>query len=182
MANLPNPFNILINMALYLRYPKNIRRFYRRVGYFPNIARPEKYHEKMLWRKIFDHNPQFVRFSDKLICKEIWAKSGIDLLIPQTMWIGNHSQDIPIDLINDQYILKANHGCKFNYFFSNQDIHSDLEPYAAKWLNTSYYGKKNIEWSYSQVVPKLFVEKKIISDHMAPFYMQVKLRFIRQPG
>jgi hypothetical protein len=34
------------------------------VGYRPRIALPKRYHEKMLWRRIFDHNPEFTLFSD----------------------------------------------------------------------------------------------------------------------
>lgn len=30
------------------------------VGHAPNVALPLRYHEKLLWRKIFDRNPLFV--------------------------------------------------------------------------------------------------------------------------
>lgn len=152
----------LLNAALYLRYPKNIRRFFRRVGYLPNIAFPTRYHEKLLWRKIFDHNPAFIQLCDKLASKDLWRALDVHVDIPETVWQGTNVDEIPTQFRTAEYILKANHGCKFHHLLTGQDDWNEVQAKAEKWLSVTYYGKKNLEWSYSHVAPTLFVEKLII--------------------
>lgn len=65
-----------INLFIFARYPSLVRKFKKRIGYYPNIAAPEKYHEMIFWRKIFDRNPLFITFCDKLAAK-VFIKAKI---------------------------------------------------------------------------------------------------------
>ena len=77
------PIFWLVNLFAYIRHPFNVKLFRRRVGYFPNIALPRRYNEKMLWRKIFDHNPLFADSSSTcgLSCRKPGNASGSSQLI-----------------------------------------------------------------------------------------------------
>src|SRR5712671_7694759 len=57
---------LLGNILVYMRYPGRILRFYRRLGYLPNVCDPKSKNEKFLWRKTFDRNPMYRILADKL--------------------------------------------------------------------------------------------------------------------
>ena len=130
-------------------------------GRTPNIADPQRYSERMLWRKILDRNPQFVVFSDKLATKDYIKKRCPDLPVPGTLWVGDDASAIPDGLLAGDVYLKANHGCNFNRRVRcGQPDRVSLREETGKWL-TSLYGHHSGEWSYSRVEPQLFVEESI---------------------
>lgn len=59
----------LANAAMYLFAHGPVRPYRAHHGRWPDVAEPKRYFEPMLWRKIVDHNPQFVVFTDKLATK-----------------------------------------------------------------------------------------------------------------
>ncbi len=152
---------LLINLWF---YSKNIRlavRFRKRVGYFPNVSRPTLYHEKMLWRKIFDHNPLFVEFCDKISCKDYIAQRAPSLKIPKTVWEGTSAEEIPSALLTNDFVLKANHGTDMNIFPCEKTSLEETRKTAASWLLKDH-GKRHHEWGYLKVSKKLFIEEKIL--------------------
>lgn len=152
---------ILANFALYASNPNLIRRHRRNIGMFPNIAHPSLYSERMLWRRMLDRNPLFVTFSDKLATKEYMSRVCPELSVAETLWVGHDSREIPDGLLKGDVFVKANHGCKFNYEIrSGQVDRDDLYEKTNRWLKTRW-GKKYMEWGYSQVEPTLFVERAV---------------------
>jgi len=149
------------NAAFYLKNARQVGRYWRKRGRLPNIASPNRYSERMLWRKLVDHNPQFVVFSDKLATKEFIRNRCPDLPLPRTLWVGSDAGEIPDELLRGDVFVKANHGCNFNHRV--RDGHCDrtaLREKTSRWL-ASVYGRKAGEWSYSAVEPKLFVEEAV---------------------
>jgi hypothetical protein len=65
------------------------------MGYLPNPAAPESYHELVLWRKILDRNPLFVTLTDKLAAKAHISSACPELALPRTLWSGRDAIDIP---------------------------------------------------------------------------------------
>ena len=77
-----------LNPLFAVHYRRQFQIFRKVVGYGPNIAFPSRYHDKMLWRKIFDHNPLFVTFCDKLATKEYVRARAPGIRMPATLWVG----------------------------------------------------------------------------------------------
>ncbi len=155
----------LVNGLAYLRYPNNVRRFRRIVGYFPNIARPVRYNEKMLWRKIFDHNPLFVTFSDKLATKAFIAGLCPKLRSAEVLWIGDDVATIPADVLERPIVIKASHGWAQNFFPKAGEAGRDIPARRInRWLG-QVYGRRKLEWAYGLVERKLFAEELIVPDH-----------------
>ena len=154
-------FNIL-NGYVFLRHSRQVRKFMKRVGYKPNVAAPRKYHELMFWRKIFDRNPLFITFCDKLATKEYIASRIPEAAVPETLWAGRDIADIPDGLRHADVVLKANHGSSFNYFGALDDTDFDeLQAMTRKWLRTDY-GRDKGEWAYAHVPRRLFLERRLI--------------------
>ena len=102
------------NRVFVSRNPMLVWYYREYFGRTPNIADPQRYSERMLWRKILDRNPQFVVFSDKLATKDYIKKRCPDLPVPGTLWVGDDASAIPDGLLAGDVYLKANHGCNFN--------------------------------------------------------------------
>ncbi len=135
--------------------------FRREVGYYPNVALPRRYNEKMFWRKIFDHNPLFVTFSDKLATKDLLAQRCPDLDVAKVLWIGRDASKIPDDVLALPVVIKANHGSDMNVFHGNV---GGQEPLPLDQINAWMerpFGEQKFEWAYTHAERKLFVEKFI---------------------
>ena len=162
--NLPIIRFFLLNTFLYFFYLKHIITFRRRAGYFPNIALPVSYHEKMLWRKIFDHNPLFVVFGDKLATKAYTQSLIPDAKIPKTLWAGDDITNAPQELFDQDVFVKANHGSKFNRLIKKGTLNiKELQKLTRKWLRKKH-GKVHLEWGYFKVKRKIFIEELIASE------------------
>lgn len=149
------------NAVLCATNRRSVRRYRRDIGRRPNIANPQRYSERMLWRKLVDHNPQFVVFSDKLATKVFLKRRCPELSIPRTLWVGRSADEIPGELLSQNVLVKANHGSGFNHHVrAGQCDRVGLRKKTDQWLG-SVYGVENDEWSYCQVEPKLFVEEAI---------------------
>ena len=105
-----------MNASLYFLHKRQVKLFRKRVGYYPNIAFPKKYHEKMFWRKVFDNNPFFGVFCDKLATKEYILSIFPEARVPKTIWsTDNITQILQLPVTSDM-VIKASHGSSFNYF------------------------------------------------------------------
>lgn len=154
----------LLNIPLYRRHPRQVMIFRKVVGYRPNISLPSRYHDKMLWRKIFDHNPLFIAFCDKLATKEYVRERASGIRMPATLWVGDSAREIPASLLTKKVVIKCNHGCNFNYFWNpdTSDI-DEVDRVTRGWLEETY-GEWNMEWGYFGVLKKIFVEEFLETD------------------
>jgi len=126
---------------------------------WPNIETPETFNEKIQHRKLYDRDPRLPRLADKVLVKDYVSKTLGQGWINPTIWSGpelphRSSRNWPLP-----YVLKANHGCGWNYFvLSGADENwEDIENIANGWLH-SKYGTLSREWLYSEIEPQLLVE------------------------
>lgn len=154
----------LLNIPLYRRHPRQVMIFRKVVGYRPNIAFPTRYHDKMLWRKIFDLNPLFVTFCDKLATKEYIRERAPAIRMPATLWVGDSARDIPQELLRNKVVIKCNHGCNFNFFWEpGVSSLQEVDRATKIWMEETY-GEWNMEWGYFQVPKRIFVEEFLETD------------------
>lgn len=158
-----------INAVLCLRHPQLVGRFRARAGYFPNIALPGRLHEKFLWRKLFDHDPRLVQCCDKLAAKDLVAELCPEIRIPRTLWVGSDFDEIPNDVLRPPVVIKTNHGCKMNILVTDSGFDRDrARRDTRKWLRRRF-GRKHLEWAYSAIAPRLFVEEMVLTDGRPAF-------------
>jgi hypothetical protein len=147
---------------------KQVAIFKKVVGYDPDIAFPCRYHDKMLWRKIFDHNPLFITFCDKLATKDYVREKGVEIRMPQTLWVGDSVLKIPSVLLHNKVVIKCNHGCNFNFFWQpGKTSLEEVDRISKIWLSETY-GEWYMEWGYLGVPRKIFVEEFVeVSGNLA---------------
>ena len=150
-----------LNVLLYARWFRLVLKFKRVVGVFPDIAQPRSYHDKMLWRKLFDHNPMFEVFSDKLQTKAYVKAVCPSLPVPATHWVADEATACLRLPFHVGTVLKASHGCKMNYFVRDGALDfTRLIPLVSAWLRTTH-GVKDHQWGYLHLQKKLFLEELI---------------------
>ena len=137
-----------------------------------NLRNPQTFSEKIVWRKLFDRNPIFIRLSDKLAVREFICErlgnEAQDYLVP-LLWSGDKVDDIPWDRLPEQFVLKVNHGSRMNHIqLKGQPLDTlTLSKKAQKWLQRDF-GKRRNEWAYQQIERKLLVEQYISDEGGAP--------------
>lgn len=143
-----------------LRHPRITHSFFKRRGRIPNFARPAEHGEMVQWRKVFDHNPHFTLFCDKLATRRWVAARFPDVPLIEPLWVGERPEDLPDRFVAPGYIIKTNHGCRANYFPHRQPLpRPELNRLLSRWLARSYY--RQGQWGYRGIARKLFVEPLI---------------------
>ena len=152
---------LCVNLFVYVLFCRQVRTFRRKVGYFPNIAAPRSFNERMIWRKIFDRNPLFCTFCDKLATKDYIRSRLPEIDIPETLWTGVDVAAIPTALRTGDTVLKANHGCNLNVLGPWEDLQPEtLKQTISRWLARDY-GTKTCEWGYRGARKLIFLERRL---------------------
>lgn len=149
----------------YLRHWRLVKRFREKMGHWPAVALPRSYNEKVLWRKIFDHNPLFVTLCDKLQAKEIFRRHCPGLAIVEPRWIGERAEDIPDEALKGNCVVKSNCGSAHNVFIHDGRYdRRRLMRTVRRWLRGDFGARKG-EWAYGQVSPRVYVEPMLQVRH-----------------
>lgn len=157
-----------VDLWAYCRHPLLTARFYRELGYMPSIGLPDTYNEKILWRKIFDRNPLIGTLSDKLQAKQYVLKTCPDIKAAEVLWSGSRAEDIPEEVLQDNVVVKTNHGSGFNIFVQKQEFdRPGLNRKVNRWLRHHPYGRKSGEWGYGPVQPRVYVERMLCTETQA---------------
>lgn len=161
MVFLDRLYWLALTVFVWLRHPKKVIYFIRRTRRLPDVVFPKTVNEKFLWRKLFDHDPRFVVLSDKLACKEWVTERVPELAVAKVHWVGKSLDFMPTGILQQDVVLKANHGCGTNLFLAREPLsEEELKNTVNGWLNYDH-GKEHGEWAYSQVDRQLFVEQTI---------------------
>ena len=165
----------VVNVCIYILYLRVVILHIRKTGELPNPAFPKTVNDKFLWRKVFDHNPDFVPLSDKLESQVIAKQKCSDVLIPKRKWVGKRACDIPDEVLTGNVMVKASHGSGFVFpVFNGTYDKQKLEKVTSRWMRRTY-GKRHWEWGYFDLEPKLYVEEMILDENGGIGTTEVKL-------
>lgn len=152
---------MIANAWFYTCHGRLVRAARRRHGWKPDIARPVRVTERMLWRKLVDKNPLFGTFCDKLAAKDYVKARCPQLAVARTLWTGLNADEIPDEVLRGDVYVKASHGCDFNLRVSGGAVDRRyLRTLTDGWLAQSY-GRVHGESAYFALVPRLFVEEAV---------------------
>jgi len=133
----------------------------------PHLFRPRRFSEKIQWRKLFDLDPIYAVFSDKVATREYVAQRvGSDAVVPM-LWLGNDPAALPLDTLRAPYIIKCSHGSGWNVVVRDNDPmnYDTTRVQLGRWL-ASDFGYQKIEPGYS-AVPHLRQTRPILSSSPA---------------
>ena len=148
------PDKLLCSCIYYINYGKKL-----------NLKVPENYSEKILWMKLYDHNPLYTTLVDKYAVRKIVEERiGNKYLIP-LLGVYKNFNEIDFDKLPSRFVMKCTHdsgSCivclnkdKFDYKMAKKKI--------TKALNTNYFYKSR-EWPYKNVPPQIIIEQYMSDD------------------
>lgn len=158
----------LANLCVGLRWDANTANYIRALGRPPNYVSPKSWTDKMQWRKVFDHNPKLVTYTDKVLARDYMRRVAPEVAIPRTFWIGETPEAIPFDTLNEPYVIKPNHSCGLIKYVEDPAAVDRQQVIATcrRWLQWRY-GRPSAEWAYWKIRPRLIVEELLSHDDSA---------------
>lgn len=129
-----------------------------------NLDNPVTFNEKLQWLKLHDHNPLYPKLVDKITVKDYVASIiGNEYIIP-TLKVYNSIDDIKIEDLPDQFVLKTNHsGGNAGVVICHDKSTFNLDAAKKKLqfsLESNMFSHSR-EWPYSQIKPQVFAEQFI---------------------
>jgi len=136
--------------------------YYRTFGRLPDLKHPRTFNEKIAWRKLHQHNPQFPLFSDKIAVKtEITRLIGEQHIIP-TLWTGAAPEAIPFDELAPPYVVKVNHSTGGSLFIRTpQEVKREMIVSSMRKQLSLSHGRRLREWGYLGIPPRVLVERLV---------------------
>jgi hypothetical protein len=141
------------------------RQFRMNLGYAGDFDHPKTYQEKIQYRKLYGNHAFYAFVADKLRAREyVGAKVGAQHLIP-LLGAYDRIQASDFDLLPQQFVVKANHGCKWNRIVldkSQLDVVDTVRRFNR--LCRRRFGWERGERHYNFIQPKILIEQLLLDD------------------
>lgn len=152
-------------------YRPSIRKFEKKLGYTPNLEAPKTNNERMLLRKLKDHDPRFRIVSDKATVRDfiddvMGQGTSERLCLPVLAHVENFA-DLPDSIWSQDVILKCTHGSGKNCIVRAGDVAARriARKRMNRWLGRNH-AVRNFEWGYIDLVPSIIAEPLVTLDTM----------------
>lgn len=147
-------------------YVQELSDWFKRVmGETLELDNPITFNQKIQWLKLFDTTPEKTQLSDKYLVRE-WVKGKIgDKYLTKLYGVWDNFDDIDFDSLPDKFVLKANHGCAFNFIVPDKSEmdRSDARYKFASWLKFNY-AFRGLEPQYCNIKPLIIAEEYLEND------------------
>ena len=125
-----------------------------------NLSDPRTLAEKIEWLKLNDHRKVHRRLVDKIAAREYVINStGNPDLLNALHGVYSNADDIPINELPSNFVIKANQWSGGNFICTNKDDFNSEVKYRLNQYMNGIYGYDKAEWSYWHVKPMLVVEE-----------------------
>lgn len=139
--------------------------YFSGMGKFPNLENPTTYNEKLQWLKLNDIHEEYSLLVDKYEAKKIVSKRIGDEYIIPTIGIYNSFDEIDVNQLPDQFVLKTTHDsgsvvvCTDKTKFDIKAARKKLE----KSLRKNYFYEHR-EYPYKNVKPRIIAEQYMVDE------------------
>ncbi len=168
----PYDYDLLISLDE-KEYPKYLKKMYKTfLGKDLNLKNPKTFSEKIQWLKLYDNSPLKTTLTDKVLVRDyVKEKIGEEYLKP-VLQVCKTFDEINFDELPESFIIKANHGCKWQYKIKNKSKFlekKELVEYVKRqftgWLEQSFFPWAGFEMQYRDIVPQILIEPILLSQN-----------------
>ncbi|GMQ60450.1 ATP-grasp fold amidoligase family protein [Vallitalea sediminicola] len=164
-------FNLIRFTAFKIR-PEAILKieFKRHAGYKLNVKNPQTFNEKLQWLKLNWYDPNATICADKYSVRKFVEDRGLGHLLNDLYGVYDNVDDINIDSLPSEFVMKVTHGCGQNLICTDKSKFNwgTEKKMFNKWLKISHY-YDSLEWVYRDIKPRIIVEKLIkTNDEKCP--------------
>ncbi|MBQ9516647.1 MAG: glycosyl transferase [Eubacterium sp.] len=140
---------------------KAVKRYYKkRFGKELDLSNPQTFAEKINWYKLNSNDPLMVQCADKVAVRDYVKDKGYGDCLNEVYGVYDNVDDIDIDSLPKQFVIKAAHGSHMNYIVKDKDNfdwkHAKLM--MKTWLHQDIYWSGR-EWVYKDIPKRIIVEK-----------------------
>ena len=134
-----------------------------------DLNNPVTYNQKIMWRKLYDHNPLYSTMVDKYAVRDYVSKIiGEQYLIP-LIGVWDSFDEIDFETLPNQFVLKCNHDSGGVYICkdkSNIDFRKKeaLRKFFNAHMQVDYYKNGGREWAYKNIKRKIIAEKYMVDE------------------
>lgn len=162
-----------------------LAQFKRKLGYTANLTNPRTHSERILARKLFDHDPRFLTISGKFSARTfiddiLGAGTSNALCVPVLAHVKSFN-DLPQNIWQQDVILKCTHGSGMNCVVKAGDhaARKVAKKRINKWLGR-VHAHRRFEWSYIDLEPSIIAEPLLDIQRMSDlklYFYDGTLRF-----
>lgn len=151
----------------------------------PDLDQPKTFNEKVQWRKLCDRRTKFTTLVDKLAVKKYIKTKCTEVIVPNLIWSGKSLSDLGSEGLPNKYVIKSNHASGTNYIVRNGEHPSrSTLKYLEKLWRSIDVSKTFVEWAYSEIEIKFFVEEFLDISESVPvdykfWVFHGKVRFVQ---
>lgn len=139
--------------------------YFRAFCRFANLKTPQTFNEKVNWRKLYQRDPRFTVFADKVAGKDEVAKLIGDEHVIPTLWVGADPDAIPYETLEPPYVIKVSHSSGRNIFIRDRkDIDkAEISQSMREQLGYSHAHFLR-EWAYEAIPRRILVERMLVTS------------------
>ena len=150
-----------LNSAEYPRYLEKL--YLEKTGHELNLKEPQRYTEKLQWRKLYDLEESYVQLSDKYKVRSwVEQKIGKEYLIP-LLGVWESFDEIDFNELPESFVLKTNNASHTNIIVKNKkDFIKKKRVYKKKmdyWMSVPFGFLEGLELHYNKIHPVIIAEK-----------------------
>lgn len=156
------------NIILYFRHPVLVAIHAVQTRQLPDILTPRTLFEKFLWRKIFDRNPLFSDFSDKIRLKSIAAVRFPGTHCARLLWRGTNVDEAVRAAVSGAGYFKINNSSGANERLVAGEVEAArIRQLALRWFRHRHHRYLG-EWAYKDIEPEVFIEEDLAAGATTP--------------
>ena len=142
--------------------PLLVWRYMVRHRRLPNLVRPQRFTEKILWRIMFDRRPVLGVMADKFAVRRHVRERIGEQVLPELLHVTTDPRTIPFDSLPDRFVVKPTHGANWVRVVTDKSMvdRGELIATCNGWLGQNYHAVTR-EWAYKGVTPRIVVEELI---------------------
>jgi len=142
--------------------PYNALETFLFLGYWPSLANPQTFNEKLLWRKLHDKNPLHAVVADKYRVRDYVASRIGKEALTKLLYVTDDPTTIPFGRLPHSFVIKANYGAGRNIFVKNKE-HINEEEIVSRcqaWLGEK--GNSRLDkWKYHDLQRLVVIEEML---------------------
>jgi hypothetical protein len=147
-------------LAFQLQRARIRRQFRASLGYDGDFENPRTYQEKIQFRKLYGNHRFYALAADKYRVRDyVASKVGPEHLVP-LLGAYDRLQPSVFDALPQQFVIKANHGCKWNQIVYDKSA-LDIDRVVRRFntMCRRRYGWTAGERHYNFIKPKIVIEE-----------------------
>ena len=128
------------------------------LNYKFDCEHPRSFNEYLVWIKINYRDELWMRCADKLGSKEFLIEKGFERYVPKTFQIANSVNEIDFSSLPERFVIKTNNDSGSVFLLNKNNDNKEKLDKLQSSLHKDY-SKNSLEWVYSKIEPKVFVEE-----------------------